>query len=533
MWCADGAASQPDGRSMAGVCSMHASARRSHSTFCCPHLHANLAQVADLEAAAGEVVLLESRAEAAEGERDEALEQLRAATPRPPQSWGELLELVGEAGAAVDGREGGLWGGQQDSGLCACSCAVYQLDHSPGRRFLLTLIGASPFFLPYSHVPQACSASRPPWVRTSTGPPMSWPRCWSALPCTARQLRREPPLQKPCPSHPQQRAARQPHPQSQAPPVRRSPAAAEVGRATCESTLRPAWAACGLPSAGGNSLGRRCCRWVGEVGWGGVGAGWWLKERLQCVFRCRQVPRWISHLHRPTQTTLAAVQAVEECNATLLQEAAGEEYAAWLAQALSRPAAASDALADFLVGSSRSGLPLHPAVYGCMHQYKEVRQEYGAALLDLLPPMHSISRHMQQPTIPSLLSTLQGITFDEVRSAVQRVRMSTRTRVAALEEEVGGWVVSIGCCGQWILFCIVQLALACTLHSIIACSPLHPWGLTWCHQTLCSCGHSGRRLASCKPLCRATATPSSGYVGRDRGCGGSLIRLGHPACLGM
>ena len=34
---------------------------------------------------------------------------------------------------------------------------------------------------------------------------------------------------------------------------------------------------------------------------------------------------------------------------------------------------------------------------------------------------------------------MQGITFDEVRTAVQRARMSTRTRVAALEEEVGGW----------------------------------------------------------------------------------------------
>lgn len=97
---------------MAGVCSMHASARRSHSTFCCPHLHANLAQVADLEAAAGEVVLLESRAEAAEGERDEALEQLRAATPRPQHSWGALLELVGEAGAGGRGARssGGVWG---------------------------------------------------------------------------------------------------------------------------------------------------------------------------------------------------------------------------------------------------------------------------------------------------------------------------------------------------------------------------------------------------------------------------------------
>lgn len=67
---------------------------------------APLPQVADLEAAAGEVVLLESRAEAAEGERDEALEQLRAATPRPQQSWGALLELVGEAGAGPPGGGG-------------------------------------------------------------------------------------------------------------------------------------------------------------------------------------------------------------------------------------------------------------------------------------------------------------------------------------------------------------------------------------------------------------------------------------------
>ena len=52
------------------------------------------------------MVLLESRAEAAEGERDEALEQLRAATPRPQQSWGSLLELVGEAGAAGRGSDG-------------------------------------------------------------------------------------------------------------------------------------------------------------------------------------------------------------------------------------------------------------------------------------------------------------------------------------------------------------------------------------------------------------------------------------------
>ncbi len=94
---------------------------RPHANSASPHPHhsflplpSNLMapQVADLEAAAGEVVLLESRAEAAEGERDEALEQLRAATPRPQHSWGALLELVGEAGAGGRGARssGGVWG---------------------------------------------------------------------------------------------------------------------------------------------------------------------------------------------------------------------------------------------------------------------------------------------------------------------------------------------------------------------------------------------------------------------------------------
>lgn len=58
-----------------------------------------LQQVADLEAAADEAVHLESRAEAAENERDEALDRLRCATPRPPPSWDQLRELVGDAGA--------------------------------------------------------------------------------------------------------------------------------------------------------------------------------------------------------------------------------------------------------------------------------------------------------------------------------------------------------------------------------------------------------------------------------------------------
>ena len=67
----------------------------------CPRLcHAPCSpwQLADLEAAANEVVHLESRAEAAEGERDEALAQLRCATPRPQHSWAQLQQLVGEQG---------------------------------------------------------------------------------------------------------------------------------------------------------------------------------------------------------------------------------------------------------------------------------------------------------------------------------------------------------------------------------------------------------------------------------------------------
>ena len=60
--------------------------------------HSHVSQMADLESAANEVVQLESRAEAAENERDAALDQLRAATPRPQRSWDELQALVGEQG---------------------------------------------------------------------------------------------------------------------------------------------------------------------------------------------------------------------------------------------------------------------------------------------------------------------------------------------------------------------------------------------------------------------------------------------------
>ena len=67
-----------------------------------------------------------------------------------------------------------------------------------------------------------------------------------------------------------------------------------------------------------------------------------------------------------------SLQAVQDRNAAPLQEAAAEEHSAWLGQALSRPAAAPDALVDFLVGSTRSGLPISPSLYACMQQYCQV-----------------------------------------------------------------------------------------------------------------------------------------------------------------
>ena len=55
----------------------------------------------------------------------------------------------------------------------------------------------------------------------------------------------------------------------------------------------------------------------------------------------------------------------------------------------------------------------------------------------LLLLAHSARLSFAFPPPPSLPLVLQGITFDQLRTAVQRVRMSTRTRVQYLEEEVG------------------------------------------------------------------------------------------------
>ncbi|KAI7835772.1 hypothetical protein COHA_010350 [Chlorella ohadii] len=262
-------------------------------------------QVADFEAAAGEVVLLESRAEAAEGERDEALEQLRAATPRPQQSWGSLLELVGEAG------------------LQRFQAALEAHKHWPTDELAALLVGAP------LHAPPA--------------------RAGTSL--------------------------------AAAPP---QPLAAEGSQAA--------------PSAEGSTASQAEAGGRGSstgAGSNGGEGGSHLREHIEAGLGCLQAAVSRGQLDRQ-----AILQAVQERTTAPLQEAAGEEHAAWLAQALSRPAAAPEQLVAFLMGSSRSGLHISPSFYGCMHQYKE------------------------------------GITFDEVRGAVQRARMSTRTRVAALEEEV-------------------------------------------------------------------------------------------------
>lgn len=130
-----------------------------------------------------------------------------------------------------------------------------------------------------------------------------------------------------------------------------------------------------------------------------------------------------------------------------LLEAAEEEQAAWLVAALARPAAAPDALADFMVGSTPGGLPLSPSFYGCMHQYCPVRCLAGWWVGGKCGALHACIRARPPPFNPPThiarhpascrprSARPQGITFDQLRGAVQRARMSTRTRVAMLEQE--------------------------------------------------------------------------------------------------
>lgn len=97
--------------------------------------------MAGLECAANEVVELESRAEAAEAERDEAAEQLRAATPRPGANWEELRGLVGEPGGREGGGRGaGTWAALRAQcvcrlgAACASGLAAAGSDHAANRR---------------------------------------------------------------------------------------------------------------------------------------------------------------------------------------------------------------------------------------------------------------------------------------------------------------------------------------------------------------------------------------------------------------
>ncbi len=80
--------------------------------------------MADLESTADEVVQLESRAEAAENERDEAVGQLRVSTPRPRENWDALMDLVGEQGGAGRVACMGVGGGQGMRGEMRMQCCA-------------------------------------------------------------------------------------------------------------------------------------------------------------------------------------------------------------------------------------------------------------------------------------------------------------------------------------------------------------------------------------------------------------------------
>jgi hypothetical protein len=58
-------------------------------------------QIAELEAVADEAVALESRAEAAENERDDALEKARVFTPRPTPSFERVEPALNEEASSL------------------------------------------------------------------------------------------------------------------------------------------------------------------------------------------------------------------------------------------------------------------------------------------------------------------------------------------------------------------------------------------------------------------------------------------------
>eukprot|EP00887_Chlorella_sp_A99_P004632 scaffold4.g4632.t1 len=128
--------------------------------------------------------------------------------------------------------------------------------------------------------------------------------------------------------------------------------------------------------------------------------GWHLAEHKQLGLGCLRTA-----LAQGTLSREALVQALGEGDAMPLMEHLQDEEEArhWLAELLAEPLApaALEGVADFLGGATLSGLMLSPSFYGS-------------------------------------LAEVQGMTCEAARAAIQRVRMSTKTRVAALETECTG-----------------------------------------------------------------------------------------------
>ena len=157
----------------------------------------------------------------------------------------------------------------------------------------------------------------------------------------------------------------------------------------------------------------------------------------------------------------------------VVAEAADTEHASWLAHALSRPAASADALVDFLAGATRQGLLLDPAFYGCMQQYRQVCLAAWKACHLKAVPLDSFATGRRQdwtfssgPSSPIAHCNVQGITFDDLRGAVQRARMSTKTRVALLEDEASSPSLTAA-------FCILRHSEGCPISADAASSPPH------------------------------------------------------------
>ncbi|KAI3438406.1 hypothetical protein D9Q98_000838 [Chlorella vulgaris] len=298
-------------------------------------------QMASLEAAANEAVQLESRAEAAENERDEAVEELRCCTPRPQLSWDSLAALVGEQGvqcfqAALDAHK--QWPVDDLAMLLAGS-----LLHE-ARPPIKTAQGS------------AVAARAPAEAAAAEGADAAGDSATAAAAAAAAGAAEDNKAvlgggQAETPA---------------APALDAQPAIDAAAPAPASTAAPTSWAASHLCEHVDPGLG--CLQ-------GAVARGVFARDAIR--------------------------HAVQTCSAeALAREAEDEEAAGWLAEALSRPVANVEGLVDFLVGSTRQGLPISPSHYGCMQQWR------------------------------------QGISFDEMRSEVQRARMSTRARVAASEEQL-------------------------------------------------------------------------------------------------